>query len=40
MLYNSSYNNVFKSDKPVKPVCGLKQCYDDRHTGLPFKKNI
>ena len=22
-------NTVFKADKPVKPVCGLKQCYVD-----------
>ena len=23
------HNTVFKADKPVEPVCGLKQCYGD-----------
>ena len=25
-----TYNAVFKADKLVDPVCGLKQCYGDR----------
>ena len=36
-----SYNMQFKSAKPVKPVCGLSNCYVDARTGaLIFYWNI
>ena len=31
-----AHNKKFKADKPVKPVCGLSNCYDDRRTDLLF----
>lgn len=36
---DDSYNTVFKADKPVEPVCGLKQCYVDTVSGTSKNKS-
>ena len=35
-----SPNIIFKADKPVKPVCGLKYCYVDARTGAQGEESI
>ena len=39
-LLGGQHNKKFKADKPVKPVCGLSNCYVDARTGALVLRNI